>query len=138
MLAWQAGTVATGVVKRALEKAVEEEDTTRVSILKRGAKFFVLAVMGVILHERNGKTFLNQLKPEVATSKSTERRLENYATVALEWYVEAMIGRLESGGEITTLVRTQDSWSKIRGKVISNWRVYSLSKNVVEDALPKL
>jgi len=68
---------------------MQKQAPERVVILKRGAKFFVLAAMAIILHERNGKTFLNKLKGEVAVSKTTGQRLKNYATMALEWYVEA-------------------------------------------------
>lgn len=110
----------------------------RVAILKRGAKFFVLATMAIILHARNGKTFLNKLKGDIAVSKRTGQRLKNYATMALEWYVEAMQEVTNAGTEVSTIVRSQDFWSKIRQKIEAKWKVYNLAKNVVEDALPKL
>lgn len=138
VLVWQAASVAANLVKKELERAVQDADLTRVAILKRGAKFFVLAAMAIILHERNGKTFLNKLKSEVAVSKATEIRLKNYATIALEWYVEAMQEMVDLGNEVTTLVRSHDWWIKIRLKVQSKWKVYSLAKKVVEDALPVL
>jgi hypothetical protein len=138
VLVWQAGSVAADLVKEELERAVQNEDLDRVSILKRGAKFFVVAAMAIILHERNGQTFLNKLKSVVAGSKATEGRLRNYATVALEWYVEIMQELVDAGTEITTLVRSQDHWAKIRHRLQSKWKVYSLSKKVVEDALPIL
>jgi AIPR protein len=138
VLVWQAGSVAADVVKEELERAVQNEHLDRVSILKRGAKFFVVAAMAIILHERNGQTFLNKLKSVVAGSKATEGRLRNYATVALEWYVEIMQELVDAGTEITTLVRSQDHWAKIRHRLQSKWKVYSLSKKVVEDALPIL
>jgi hypothetical protein len=138
VLVWQAATVAAQVVKRELKRAVEEGETQRVAILKRGAKFFVLAVMAIILHERNGKTFLNQLKPAVAVSKKTEGRLENYATIALEWYAQAMTELIEGGNEVTTIVRSQDFWTRIRSKVLSTWKVYKVAKGLMEASLPTL
>ena len=104
----------------------------------RYAKFFVLAAMGLLLHERNGKTFLNKIKPEVAVSNATKRRLENYAVVALEWYVEITRELIESGTEIATIVRSQDQWVKIALKAKSKWKVYRLSKKAVAEALPKM
>ena len=135
---WQAASVAADLVKKELEQAAQNEAHERVSILKRGAKFFVLAAMAIILHERNGNTFLNKLKAEVAVSKKSGSRLRNYATVALEWYVEVV--RETSGREleVSTIVRSQEYWAKIREKIIGKWKVYSLAKKVVEDALPKL
>ena len=138
VLAWQAGSIATAVVKEALEQAVADDDEQRVAILKRGGKFFVLAAMGLILHERNGKTFLNKLKPAVATSKATEARLKNYAAIAMEWYVIAATDLINAGQEITTIVRSPENWKSISQKIKSNWNVYKLSKKVMEEALPKL
>jgi len=138
VLVWQAASVAAALVKKELEEAVQSEKTVRVAILKRGAKFFVLAAMAIILHERNGKTFLNKLKADVAVSKTTESRLKNYATIAIEWYVEAMQELIDAGNEVTTLVRSQDWWVKIRQKIESKWKIFGLAKKVVEDSLPKL
>ena len=138
VLVWQAGRVCKELVKRELEGAIQDEDEMRVSILKRGAPFFVLATVGTLLHHRNGQTFLNKLKAEVAASKKTTRRLTNYATVALEWYVEAMRELVDAGQEVASLVRSQEGWRKVRTKINSKWKVYSLAKDVVENSLPKL
>ena len=138
VLVWQAACAAADVVKRALEEAVQEEQASRIAILKRGAKFFVLAAMAIILHERNGKTFLNKLKPEVAVSKATEGRLANYATMALVWYVEVMEELSSLGTEVATLVRSQEHWAKIRQRLHSKWKIYSLAKTVMRDSLPVL
>jgi hypothetical protein len=138
VLIWQAAAAATRLVKGELEKALQNDNQERHSILKRGAKFFVLAAMSLILHERNGKTFLNKLKPEVAVSKATENRLHNYASIALEWYVEAMSELTSQGTEVSTLVRSHEHWSRIRKKIESKWKVYSLAKTVVKDTLQVL
>lgn len=138
VLVWQAASVATALVKKELEEAVQNSELRRVSILKRGAKFFVVAAMAIILHERNGKTFLNKLKADVAVSKTTETRLYNYAAMALEWYLEAASELIDAGQEVTTLVRSQERWAKIREKIQSKWKVFKLAKKVVSDALPPL
>jgi hypothetical protein len=53
--------------------------------------------MGYILHQRNGATFLNKLRPEVAVSKTTVQRLQNYAALSLEFYTEVMRDLLSVG-----------------------------------------
>ena len=126
------------MVKEELEAAIENEDETRVSILKRGAAFFVVATMGLLLHERNGQTFLNNLRPEVATSKKTIQRLKNYATVALEWYAEVIAGMINSDNDVASFVRTQEGWLKMLPRLQSKWNVYRLSRKAMEEALPKL
>lgn len=138
VLVWQAGKVAKGLVKRELEESIANENTERVTILKRGAAFFILAIMGVILHERNGQTFLNKLKPEVASSKATARRLENYATISLEWYVDIMTELVAGGEEVASLVRSQTGWQKMKPKILSRWKVYRLAPKAMEESLPKL
>lgn len=64
--------------------------------------------------------------------------MKNYATVALEWYVEAMQEAVDSGTEVSTLVRSQDHWTRIRQRLEAKWKVYSLAKKVVADSLPVL
>lgn len=138
VLVWQAASVVAKLVKSELEAAVHAGDKPRVAILKRGAKFFVVAAVAIVLHERNGQTFLNKLKAATASSKATEERLRNYAKISLEWYVEAMQELIELGNEVSTLVRSQEYWAKIRPRLVSKWKTYSLAKKVVEEALPKL
>ncbi|MGA2863318.1 MAG: AIPR family protein [Verrucomicrobiota bacterium] len=138
VLVWQAGRLAKELVKRQLEEAISGEDQGRIAILKRGAPFFVLAIMGVLLHQRNGQTFLNKLKPEVAASKATARRLENYATISLEWYVELLTELLAAGDEVSSVVRSQSGWQKIKPRILAKWRVYCLARKVMEESLPKL
>ena len=138
VLIWQAGRVAADLVKAELSAAAQGGDLDRVAILKRGGAFFVLAVMGYILHQRNGATFLNKLRPEVAVSKATVQRLRNYAALSLEFYTEAMRDLISVGSEVAELVRSQTGWQKILPKIESRWKVYRLSKKVMESALPAL
>lgn len=138
VLVWQAGNVAKTHVKKELEDAIREDDTSRVAILKRGAPFFVVAIMGFLLSQRNGKTYLNKLAAEKAASKKTMQRLANYAAIALEWYVEVMSDQIESGKEIAVIVRSQDAWNKVTPRITSKWKTFRVAKEYVESALPKL
>ena len=138
VLVWQAGKVAVELAKKELEAAIQKEDANRIAILKRGAPYFILAIMGVLLHARNGQTFLNTLKAEVAASKTTTRRLHNYATIALEWYVEVVTDLRNAGDEIASLVRSQSGWQKMKPKIEAKWKIYSLARKVMEESLPKM
>lgn len=138
ILAWQCSRAAKELVKSELEAALAEEDQDRVGILKRGAAFFTVAIMAVLLHERNGATFLNKVKPEVAGSNMTLRRLENYATIALEWYIEIINDLIETGEDTSSIVRSQASWTKIKARTVSKWKIFRLAKAVMEQSLPKL
>jgi AIPR protein len=137
VLVWQAGRAVKDLVKQELEQAIADENESRVAILKRGAPFFILAIVGLLLHERNGQTFLNKLKADVATSNKTAERLQKYAVIALEWHIDAMTELLAAGEEVATIVRSQEGWFKIKPKIQSKWKVYRLAQSIMEASLPK-
>lgn len=138
IFAWQAGQAAEDVVRSAIREADERGDEDEVRILKRGGRLFVLSAMGLILRERNGGTYLQGLQRDVAVSKRTRERLEKYATVAVVWYVQAMKDMAESGADLAQLVKSQDQYPKIESKILASWKVQSLSKSWLDDALPKV
>src|SRR5882762_8959363 len=70
------GFEVKGLAYHGREANYDCNSQSRIAILKWGSPFFVLAIMRVLLHERNGQTFLNKLKAEVAASKATTRRLK--------------------------------------------------------------
>lgn len=138
VLIWQAGNVARDLVRKELANSIESKEDARTEILKRGSTYFIIAIMGLILHERNGKIFLNKIKAEVASSKKTTSRLRNYATLALEWYVEIAAELTAEQTSVASLVRTQDGWRRIFPKITAKLKIYSMSKSVMEAALHKL
>lgn len=139
LLTWLAGEAAEAAVRDAIKEAIDREDQDQVRILKQGAKLFVLSVIGIILRERNGKNYLNKLKREVAGSNATRERLDAYATLAVIWYVQAMKDLISSGTPLNQLVRSQEAaFPRIRDKILTNWKVQSLSKAWVDEVLPKL
>jgi len=81
---------------------------------------------------------MNNIKADVATSRKTEERLRNYATVALEWYIELMQELVDAGAEIASLVRGPDAWTKIKPRIGSKWKIFALAKAQMEASLPKL
>lgn len=138
MLSWLGGEVAEEAVREAIKEAAARDEKDEVRILKRGGKMFVLAVMAIILAERNGTAYLARLKRDVAGSNKTRERLLQYAKLAVIWYVQVVKDLLETGADLSQLVRTQESFPRIRDKVLAYWKVQSMSKAWVEDALPRL
>lgn len=138
IVAWLAGDAAEQVVKTAIADSKQFEDPHRSLILRRGAKLFTLAVMGTILTERNGEMYLVRVARSSASSTANRQRLSRYSTVALEWYIEAMQDLIAGGADLNSLIRSQDTFSRIRSKVKSRWRVQSLSTQWVDDVLPRI
>jgi hypothetical protein len=79
-----------------------------------------------------------KLKREVAGSNRTRDRLAAYAAIAVVWYAQAIKDLLVLGSDLVQLVRSQDSFPKIRDRVLAQWRVQSMSQTWVDDALPRL
>ncbi|MDQ3692700.1 MAG: AIPR family protein [Chloroflexota bacterium] len=138
IVAWLAGDAAEEAVKVAIADANQRDEPIRSLLLRRGAKLFTLAVMGTILAERNGATYLSRITRATAGSKANRQRLSSYAVLAVEWYAEIMKDLIDSGTDLNVLIRTQDTFAKIRAKVLTKWKVQVLSQAWVDDALPKL
>ncbi len=138
ILAWLAGDAAEQGVKDAIADANQRSEPQRAHILRLGAKLFTLAVMGTIMAERNGPTYLTRITRTTASSNANRARLSKYALIAVEWYIEAMQDLIDNGAEINVLLRNQDTFTRIRSKVLTKWRVQALSPQWVDDALPKL
>jgi len=139
LLAWIAGQVAEETVLKRISEANASKDEDTVRILKRGGKLFVLSMMSLIMIERNGATYLGNLKWANVVSRKGRGRLAQYAAVALEWYVQAMKEFVAGGSEVTTVLRSQVDWyPRLRDKVLASWRVQKLAQGWVDAALPKL
>lgn len=139
LLAWRPGEASDRVVGATLKKAIESGDELDALILKRGGRLFTAAVMAQVLQQRNGGTYLNNLKREVVTSKKTMERLAVYAQVACVWYVRATRQMVGSGGQqqLSSLLRTQDSYPQLRKAIDEEWSVQSIDKSWVQ-SLPML
>lgn len=141
ILVWQAAQAAENAVREAIGEAAQRGGDAKdeIRILRQGGKLFVLAVMAIILRERNGAPFLSKLKRDVAGSKNTAERLHRYAQLATLWYIQVVKDLLDSGAVLSQLLRSQDFFApKLRDRIRTLWKVMSMSKNWVDDALPKL
>ena len=94
--------------------------------------------MSLILQQRNGGVYLTRLKREVASSKATAERLDKYARAAVTWYVQAMKDLLATGADLAQVVRSQDQFPRVRDRILSMWKIQSMSEAWLKDALPKL
>jgi hypothetical protein len=134
ILVWECGQAA----QNAVQEEIQRGDNENVKILKRGGKLFVLTTMATILFERNSQNFISNLKREVVSSKNTKERLKAYAELSVQWYIEAVTDMISGSENIVQLIRSHDFNKKLKDKIIRKWRVQSISKKWVDDALPKL
>jgi len=140
ILVWRAGELAEEMVRTEIADAISSGDELQAKILRRGGKLFVLYVASLVLAERNGASFVQRIKREVVVSKKTTDRLRAYLKIAVVWYVESMreiLGRGQSHG-LNQVLRAQETSQLIKQSVIAKWKVQSMSRSWLDDALPKL
>lgn len=139
VLVWQCGKIAEELIRSEMADAAKRGDEGRLRILKRGSKMFLVATMALILERRNGKHYLGKLSYEKASSKKTRARLKGYAVVALEWYIELLSELVDTGGDLATLIKSQeDFYPKLKGRIESKWKIQKLSKTWLNEALEEL
>lgn len=134
---WQAADAATESVKERQSEEPTEDNQASLRILRRGGRMYILSVMGVLLRARNGTPYLSRLSREQVGSKETRRRLVPYAKLATQWYVDATKELLESGGELPVLLRSQETYGRLKEKVLRYWATYSLSDVWLNTTLPE-
>ncbi len=137
LLAWLAGEAADEIVTARLQEAQQNNERLPVRILTRGGKLFVLAVMAILLEARNGSAYLTRIKRDVAGSNNTRRDLATYATLALSYYTEIMEDRVEEGHDVSLMVRSEESFGRVRSKVRTKWDRESISADWLK-AIPKM
>jgi AIPR protein len=138
-LIWLAAEEVEEAVRSAIKNAAERGFTGKVRILKRGGKIFSLAVMSVLLRERNGPNFSSRLNRQSVGSNANRSRLEPYATLAANWYVRAAESVLaRSTDDMAKLVRSQEFFASVEAEVLSMWETQSLDRTWLNNALPAI
>lgn len=135
---WQAAQVAGAVVKQKLSEPPTDENQVMLRVLRRGGTMYVVSLVGVILRTRNGATYLSRLQRDQAGSAETRRRLEAYAKLAVQWYVDATKELLDAGSELPVLLRSQETFGKLKERILKYWGTYSLSPEWIGSVLPEL
>jgi len=137
LLAWQAGEAVDDVIANAVVAANQRDDKQEMRVLTRGGRMFVLAVTAILLELRNGSTVVARLDLDRAGSFGSREILDKYATVALSYYLDIMDERIEAGGDINQMVRSEDSFARIQQRVRRKYQRDSLSEGFV-NSLPTL
>ncbi len=138
ILVWQAGRVATRFVQNEIARLTEQNDVDALRVHLHGGRLFVLAAMSQLLYKRNGPTFADGMTRENAGSHRTTSKLEKYARVAGQFYLQAIQESLGPDSDLSYLVRTQEGYSKVRRKVDLLWDTFSLSPDWVRGAVETL
>jgi hypothetical protein len=136
LFAWICGQESLQVVSEFRKRASNEDDKR---ILIKGGVLFTIAVLGHVARLRNGATYVKALAEEQITSKAGRERVRKYAKYAVEAYLRCVKDAQEiQGGELPTLIRSPQFFDKVRDRVESKYRTESLSRDWLNDVLPKL
>lgn len=145
LFVWEVGKTVESLVAREIKKeakrtnAGERERERYWLMLKRGGRFFVVGVFGLIAGLRNGPDYLRSITEERMTSKRAAERIEKYATYSLNLYLQAVNDLLDlQPTDISTLVRAGNFFDRTSGRIENQYRAMAVNEEWLEGALPKL
>jgi hypothetical protein len=134
--AWAVGQA----VDRAIP-AIREEmggDDVAAAILKRGARFFVTAIVGELLRDRNGDDFVARVGVDNLFTNAMGERLRKYSMLGALFYVQIMRGFIHAGNDVGTLIRRPETAGSLIEGVRERLVGERLAPKAFDEKLPKL
>jgi len=142
---WKAGESTQSLVREDIRKEAErvsqgEKDREKyILMLKRGGRFYALAVFGLVARLRNGSDYLRSITEERATSNAASDRIQKYARVSIQWYKQAVDDLLQiSGSDLSVLTRERDFFERVAERTTNTYEAMSVSEEWMKGALPRL
>lgn len=134
--AWAVGQASERAIKA--YKGKIEPDETIEAILRRGARFFVSAVAGQLLRSRNGDDVFAKVDGTRVSDKAMQGRLDNYASLAVSYYVGIMRSLVEAGNELGTLLKNTETSVILERRVKERLFEQELAPKALDETLPLL
>ena len=134
--AWAVGEASERAIKNYKTKIGTDEIAD--AILRRGARFFVTSVAGQLLRSRNGDDVFAKVDGARVTDKAMAKRLDNYAALAVSYYVGIMRGVVEAGNELSNLLKSTDTSVVLEQRVKERLFEQELAPKAFDEALPLL
>lgn len=145
LFTWTAAECVQQLVREEIKKEaelVQKGDKKRekyVLMLKRGGRFYSLAVLGLVSFLRNGPDYLRSINEERIVSNQANVRLQKYAILSIQFYKQAVDDLIQiTGMDLSVLIRTKDFFDKIGDRVKNSYATLSVNKEWLKGALPKL
>jgi len=142
---WRVGSIVQELVREEIRKENdriqrgEEGREKYVLMLKRGGRFFAVAVVGLVANLRNGPDHLRSITEERAVSKGSAERIKKYGKVSIQWYKQAVDDLLQlSVTDLSVLIREADFFSRVRDRITNTYETMSVNEDWLKGALPKL
>lgn len=134
--AWAVGEASERAIKKYKSKVGPDEVAE--AILRRGARFFVTAVAGQLLRERNGADVFAKVDGARVIDKAMKERLDKYASLAVSYYVGIMRSLIESGSELGNLLKSADTAAVLEQRVKERLFEQEIAPKALDEALPRL
>jgi hypothetical protein len=145
LFAWRAGQRTQELVRDEMRNEATKaqqgnsEREKYVLMLKRGGRFYALAVFGLVARLRNGPDYLRSITEERSTSKAAGQRIEKYARVSIQWYKQVVDDLLQiTGTELSVLIRREDFFERVAERVANVYETWSVDKGWLDSTLPRL
>jgi hypothetical protein len=145
LFAWRAGESVQDLVREEIKKEAElvqggdKQRERYVLMLKRGGRFYCLAVFGLVCLLRNGPDYLRSITEERIASKQAGERIQKYARLSIQFYKQAVDDLLQiTGTDLSVLIRTADFFDRVADRARNTFSTMSVNKEWLNGALPKL
>lgn len=142
---WRAGERTQELVRDEMRNEtakVEDGKSERqkyVLMLKRGGRFYALAVFGLVAGLRNGPDYLRSITEERITSSAATQRIDKYARVSIKWYEQVVDDLLQlTGTELSVLIRQEDFFQRVAERVTNIYETWSVDEGWLNSTLPRL
>jgi hypothetical protein len=113
LFVWRAGECIQQLARDEIKKETElvqkggKQREKYVLMLKRGGRFYTLAVFGLVANLRNGPDYLRSVAEERIISKQATKRLQKYGKLSIQLYKQAVDDLLQiTGIDLSVLIRT--------------------------------
>jgi hypothetical protein len=137
LFVWKIGEL----IRESIIKRISKTDDTnnQLVILKRGGKFYVVAVFGFIARLRNGENISRNISEERIESIRAVERIKKYTELSIVWYIEAVNYILkETSKDLSVLVREPAFYDQVKERVHFNYSTFSINKDWLKGGLPPL
>jgi len=139
LFVWRAGERTQQLVREEIREETRPGREKYVLMLKRGGRFYALAVFGLLAKLRNGPDYLRSITETRIASKAATERMDKYARIAIVWYKQAVDDLLQiTETDLSVLIRQPDFFHRVAERISNTYRAWAVNEEWLRGALPKL
>lgn len=133
---WYIGQSSEAALTEFSERFGDDEHTA--AILKRGARYFAVAVVAHLLRLRNGDDFISKIAVSRLNDRALQDRLRKYANIGVTWYVSIVRSMMDAGSELPVLLRNVETSKELERRTAERLFEEEQAPEILKEKLPLL